>query len=211
MNIVTKLHHSKSPALRGITGAALLTLGLAGGYAVAAHKTVTLTVDGTSTTVTTMRSTVADIISENGFTLGERDDLTVDQHVATADATVGDHGTIELRRSRPVQISLDGRVTEQQWTTAATVDGALAQLNPMTEQARKLERFFGASAFETELDAAGRIMVPAKVMEHAGLRKDVVVTGVRRCLELWDRETWSSVDAELSADVPALAEALGQA
>ena len=93
----------------------------------------------------------------------------------------------------------------------AYVDGALAQLNPMTEQARKLERFFGASAFETELDAAGRIMVPAKVMEHAGLRKDVVVTGVRRCLELWDRETWSSVDAELSADVPALAEALGQA
>ncbi len=134
MNIVTKLHHSKSPALRGITGAALLTLGLAGGYAVAAHKTVTLTVDGTSTTVTTMRSTVADIIGENGFTLGERDDLTVDQHVATADATVGDHGTIELRRSRPVQISLDGRVTEQQWTTAATVDGALAQLK-MTDTA----------------------------------------------------------------------------
>ena len=123
MNIVTKLHHSKSPALRGITGAALLTLGLAGGYAVAAHKTVTLTVDGTSTTVTTMRSTVADIISENGFTLGERDDLTVDQHVATADATVGDHGTIELRRSRPVQISLDGRVTEQQWTTARSEIG----------------------------------------------------------------------------------------
>ncbi len=32
-----------------------------------------------------------------------------------------------------------------------------------TEQARKLERFFGAASFETELDAAGRIMIPAKI------------------------------------------------
>ena len=93
----------------------------------------------------------------------------------------------------------------------AYVDGALAQLNPMTEQARKLERFFGAGSFETDLDAAGRIMVPGPIMDHARLRKDVVVIGSRRCLELWDRESWTAIDAELSADVHALTEALGQA
>ena len=93
----------------------------------------------------------------------------------------------------------------------AYVDGALGELNPMTAQARQLERFFSANAFETELDAAGRIMIPPPVMEWAGLRKDVVVTGVRRWLELWDRETWTGVSEQLSAEVPTLTEALGQA
>jgi MraZ protein len=93
----------------------------------------------------------------------------------------------------------------------AFVEGALANINPMTEQARKLERFFGAGSFETELDSAGRIMIPAKIMQHAGLRKDVVVIGARRCLELWDRDAWSPIDDELSVEVHALTEALGQA
>ena len=80
----------------------------------------------------------------------------------------------------------------------------------MTEQARKLERFFGADSFETELDAAGRIMVPAKILEHARLRKDVVVIGARRCLELWDRERLER-DRRRAArvEVHALTEALG--
>ena len=93
----------------------------------------------------------------------------------------------------------------------AYVDRALDQVNPMTAQYRDLERFFGANAFETELDAAGRIMIPAPVMEWAGLRKDVVVTGVRTCLELWDRDAWSGLNTELATNVPALTEALGQA
>ena len=41
---------------------------------------------------------------------------------------------IVLRRSRPLEISLDGRDTKQVWTTASTVDEALAQL-AMTDTA----------------------------------------------------------------------------
>lgn len=97
--------------------------------AIAAHKTVTLTVDGTAMTVTTMKSRVIDIIKENGFDVGERDDL----YPAGAEQ-VRDAGTIVLRRSRPLQISLDGQDTKQVWTTASTVDEALAQL-AMTDTA----------------------------------------------------------------------------
>ena len=42
--------------------------------------------------------------------------------------------TIVLRRSRPLQISLDGQNSRQVWTTASTVDEALAQLQ-MTDKA----------------------------------------------------------------------------
>jgi len=107
----------------------LLALTFAGGYAVAAHKTVTLTVDGSSTTVSTMKSRVIDVVKENGFDVGERDDL-----YPAANEDVHPSDTIVLRRSRPLQVSLDGENSRQVWTTASTVDEALAQLQ-MTDKA----------------------------------------------------------------------------
>ena len=93
----------------------------------------------------------------------------------------------------------------------AYVDRALDQVNPMTAQYRDLERYFNGNAVETELDAAGRIMIPPNLMEWAGLRKDVVVIGTRKWLEIWDRDTWTTTNAELATNVPELTEALGQA
>ncbi|HTM85791.1 MAG TPA: ubiquitin-like domain-containing protein, partial [Mycobacterium sp.] len=85
MNVLTKLHQSPSPLLRIVVAALLVTLTFAGGYAVTAHKTVTLNVDGTPVTVTTMKSRVSDIVAENGFDLGERDEI-----YPAADAAVSD-------------------------------------------------------------------------------------------------------------------------
>ncbi|WP_029370679.1 resuscitation-promoting factor [Mycobacterium sp. UM_WWY] len=129
MNALTKLHESRSPLLRGVVGAALVTLTAAGGFAVSAHKTVTLNVDGTAMTVTTMKSRVIDVVKENGFDVGDRDDL-----YPAANQPVQDAGNIVLHRSRPLQVSLDGQTSQQVWTTASTVDEALAQLQ-MTDTA----------------------------------------------------------------------------
>lgn len=110
-------------------GALLVTLTAAGGYAVGSHKTVTLSVDGAPMTVTTMKSRVIDVVEENGFSVGDRDDL-----YPSADESVHQADTIVLRRSRPLELSLDGNDSKQVWTTASTVDEALAQLK-MTDKA----------------------------------------------------------------------------
>ena len=112
-----------------MVGATLVSLGAAGGYAVAAHKTVTLNVDGSQMTVATMKSRVIDVVKENGFDVGERDDL-----YPAANEPVHQSESIVLRRSRPLQISLDGENSRQVWTTASTVQDALAQLR-MTDKA----------------------------------------------------------------------------
>ncbi|WP_197283543.1 resuscitation-promoting factor [Mycobacterium sp. Marseille-P9652] len=129
MNVLTKLHQNQSPMLRLVVGGLLLVLAFAGGFAVSVSKTVTLTVDGVAMRVTTMKSRVIDIVQENGYSVDERDDL-----YPAADVQVRDAANIVLRRSRPLQISLDGHDTKQVWTTASTVDEALAQL-AMTDTA----------------------------------------------------------------------------
>jgi uncharacterized protein YabE (DUF348 family) len=129
LNTLNRLHEARSPVLRLWVGATLLALTFAGGVAVAAHKTVTLTVDGAQMTVATMKSRVIDVVKENGFDVGERDDL-----YPAANAAVHQSDSIVLRRSRPLQISLDGEDSRQVWTTASTVQEALAQLQ-LTDKA----------------------------------------------------------------------------
>lgn len=120
--------------MRLIVGALLTVLAFAGSYAVSAVKTVTLAIDGTELRVTTMKSRVIDIVQENGFSVDERDDL-----YPAGDVVVHDAAKIVLRRSRPLQISLDGQSAKQVWTTASTVDEALAQLS-MTDTAPRRPR-----------------------------------------------------------------------
>jgi resuscitation-promoting factor RpfB len=124
LNALNKLHQTDSPILRALAGAFLGALTFAGGYAVAAHKTVTLSVDGSPITVSTMKSRVIDVVHENGFTVGNRDDLSPapNEHIQQAE-------TIVLRRSKPVEVSMDGQQSRQMWTTASTVGEALRQLS----------------------------------------------------------------------------------
>ena len=109
---------------RAVVGALLLAVAFAGGFAVAMHKTLTLSVDGSPMTVSTMKSRVIDVVRENGFTVDNHDEL-----YPAADQPVHQSDTIVLQRGRPLQVSVDGGQSRQVWTTALTVDEALKQLS----------------------------------------------------------------------------------
>ena len=94
-------------------------------------------------------------------------------------------------------------------TYSALTQSALSGLNPLSAQAKELKRMLYGNATDTELDSAGRVMVPARMLAHAGIERDVVVTGAGDCLELWDRATWESYDAELAQRAPDLTASLG--
>ena len=68
---------------------------------------------------------------------------------------------------------------------------ALAELPPLSGDLSELERFFYGNSLDTELDAAGRIMVPGFLSEHARLQKEVVIVGAGDRLELWSRDSWN--------------------
>ncbi|HZH24111.1 MAG TPA: division/cell wall cluster transcriptional repressor MraZ [Solirubrobacteraceae bacterium] len=95
-------------------------------------------------------------------------------------------------------------------TYHAMAQDALSGMNPLSSQKREFSRLFYANAMSMELDGAGRIMLPARFMEHAGISsREVVVAGAGDCLELWDRDTWESYDADLAQRAPDLTASLG--
>ncbi len=98
------------------------------------------------------------------------------------------------------------------WTPSgydAYTESSLASFHPLSPEAQKLKRFFAANSLDTELDAAGRVGLPAFLLEHAGLEKEVVVTGSGDALEIWNRSTWAGYNAALASDVSDIPALLG--
>jgi MraZ protein len=78
---------------------------------------------------------------------------------------------------------------------------ALAELPPLSTRLNELERFFYGSSHDAELDAAGRIMIPGFLGDHAGLSREVVVVGVGDRLELWGKGAWKDHRSTLLSGV----------
>ena len=50
------------------------------------------------------------------------------------------------------------------------------------------------------MDKQGRIVIPQKLREHAGLEKDVMIIGASSRAEIWDKERWNLSCEELTAE-----------
>ena len=69
-----------------------------------------------------------------------------------------------------------------------------------SDELRDFERRIYPSASEVELDAQGRIVIPAKLRTYANLEADVTIAGVRDHFEIWDRTAWQTYQERLDAE-----------
>ncbi len=74
-----------------------------------------------------------------------------------------------------------------QWNQMAT---SITSGPIISSKQRKLNRALFATAFYTELDAQGRIMVPANLRQYGGLNETVFMLGLNTHFELWSKEGW---------------------
>ena len=88
------------------------------------------------------------------------------------------------------------------------VESQLATLDPLSQEGRRIHRFFFSGATEADIDKQGRVMVPRELIEHAGLSREVVVAGVNDRLEIWDRAAWRKELAAVEGSAEDVAERL---
>lgn len=67
-------------------------------------------------------------------------------------------------------------------------------------KSRDLQRFFFSAAFDAELDAQGRILLPANLRAYAGLSKETVVIGASNHAEIWDAVKWAAYNDSITDD-----------
>ena len=88
--------------------------------------------------------------------------------------------------------------------------GRLEQEPNTGTEARTFQRLFFARSESVNVDRLGRILVPERALQFAGLNHDVVLIGVRDHLELWDAERWQQYLAQNAPRFDAVAEAAFQ-
>lgn len=104
----------------------------------------------------------------------------------------------ELGDRFTVTKGLDGCLSiypEKEWDALEEKIRAL----PMGK-ARDLQRFFFSAAFDAEMDAQGRILIPANLRTHAGLTKEAVIIGASNHAEIWDAGKWYGYSDEIEEE-----------
>jgi MraZ protein len=137
--------------------------------------------------------------------LGEHEHTIDDKNRLTLPARIRHHFADGIVVTR----GMDGCLfayTREDWNRV--VDTRLATLDPLSQEGRRMQRFFFSGAAEAELDKQGRVMLPPALIDHAKLGRDVVVAGVHDHLEIWDRAAWSKELAEVEGSAEHVAERL---
>lgn len=63
----------------------------------------------------------------------------------------------------------------------------ISKLNDFDPKVREFRRYFLNGATMTELDSAGRLLVPQNLKAHAALEKDIVLVSAVNKVEIWDK------------------------
>jgi len=113
-------------------------------------------------------------------------------------------GGVILARGLETCVSVWTPVAFDLWT-GQVIDA----LGPLTAKARDFRRVVSATAFETDLDSAGRVMLPSKLIIHAGIDREVAVIGNDEAFEVWDRTRWDEWQASKSPTISDLTDSIG--
>ncbi len=87
--------------------------------------------------------------------------------------------------------------------------GKLEKLPVGQSNTRGIARFILAGAVETEVDGAGRILIPEYLKEFAGLTAGVVLAGVADRVEIWDEKVWQQYKQKIEKGAEDMAQTLG--
>lgn len=89
------------------------------------------------------------------------------------------------------------------------IAAALAGRNPLSKEARQIRQWFFGNSHEVELDSAGRVAMPAALVGHASIEKEVHVIGAGDHFQVWDRGRWAGHKTDLGGQIDDLIESLG--
>lgn len=92
------------------------------------------------------------------------------------------------------------------------ITNEINQLNLYNKKNRNFVRYFYRGAHKVEMDSADRILITKRLLEYAGIDKDVILSAYNDRIEVWAKDQYESMLDEEPDDFSDLAEdVLGRA
>lgn len=174
----------------------LAVAGTTAGYA-ALGKSVTLSVDGQETTVTTFGDSVADVLAAESIDLSERDRV-----VPSEDEAIEDGSVVEVSYARPLELTVDG-AQQTRWVFSTDVAGALAELGlDGAGSALSVSRGASIDREGMALELVTPRTLTLVVGAEAPVQEEVAAMTVAEVLEQLDVQLGESDQVEPALDSP---------
>jgi MraZ protein len=118
--------------------------------------------------------------------LGEHEHSLDDKNRLTLPAKLREQLGEELVVTR----GLDGCLAVYSVAAFELLAQRVGTLDAFSRESRQMQRFFFTGAERVELDKAGRIVIPARLLDEAKAGRELTIAGVYDHLEIWDRAAW---------------------
>lgn len=92
-----------------------------------------------------------------------------------------------------------------EWEKLAEKIAAMPSTN---SAARSFARFMFSSAFDSIPDRQGRVLIPQKLRDYAGISNETAVIGVMNRVEIWNPAQWNDAFSKVEADPDAIVQQL---
>lgn len=107
----------------------------------------------------------------------------------------------QLTKAFVITRGLDGCIDLYPMETWDKKMQELEKIKVTNENQRKYSRFVLSAATELEFDGQGRINIPSSLLNHSGIKKEVVVTGSNDRIEIWAKDKWDKFISETSENI----------
>lgn len=87
-----------------------------------------------------------------------------------------------------------------------SISKEINQLNMYNQKNRKFARYFYRGATELSLDSSERINLPKRLLQYAGVEKEIIVFAYHNKIELWSKDEYDQLLDEEPVDFANLAE-----
>lgn len=105
--------------------------------------------------------------------------------------TVGEDGQPLLGETVVLNRGLEGCLTiypESEWTT---IQNRLASFDFTNQDYRYFSRRFYSGVNLVNPDKSGRLLIPSNLIQEADLKKELLILGLHRCIEVWNPDRYA--------------------
>lgn len=94
---------------------------------------------------------------------------------------------------RLILTNFDGCLWAYPFAEWQIIENKVAALPQFKEEVKALQRIFISAATECPVDKQGRIVIPPTLRDYAGLKKNIILVGMTKRIEIWSKEGWQDV------------------
>ncbi|HPP06802.1 MAG TPA: division/cell wall cluster transcriptional repressor MraZ [Syntrophorhabdaceae bacterium] len=111
---------------------------------------------------------------------------------------------------RLVLTNLDGCIVAYPYQEWVNIQENISKKEQINKDARTFLRYFYSGVTECPIDKLGRVLLPQSLKTDAMIKKNVVIIGMGKKIEIWAKEIWEELVRKATSDPDKVADIVSE-